>query len=80
MTSRRAFAEVAAGRERRAREAEQFGREVTAREAYLVASIYYGVAQWPIDEISERNLELNAKKLDCYCALRGPCTPQDRAG
>ena len=60
------FAEVAAGRERRAREAEQFGREVTAREAYLVASIYYGVAQWPIDEISERNLELNAKKLDCY--------------
>lgn len=60
------FAEVAAGREARAREAEKQGDEVTAREAYLVASLYYGIAQWPIDEISERNLELNAKKLECF--------------
>ena len=60
------FEDVAAGREARAREAEQDGNEVTARESYLVASIYYGVAQWPIDEINERNLALNAKKLDCY--------------
>jgi dienelactone hydrolase len=60
------FEEVAAGREARAREAQQSGNAVTARECYLVASIYYGVAQWPIDEINERNLELNAKKLDCY--------------
>lgn len=60
------FEEVAAGREARAHEAEQQGNEVTARECYLVASIYYGVAQWPIDEINERNLTLNARKLDCY--------------
>ncbi len=60
------FEEVAAGREARAREAERNSNEVTARESYLVASIYYGVAQWPIDEINERNLELNAKKLDCF--------------
>jgi pimeloyl-ACP methyl ester carboxylesterase len=60
------FEEVAAGREARAREAERDGHEVTARESFLVASIYYGVAQWPIDEINERNLALNAKKLDCY--------------
>jgi dienelactone hydrolase len=60
------FAEVAAGREARARDAEKQGDEVTAREAYLVASIYYGIAQWPIDEISERNLELNAKKIECF--------------
>jgi pimeloyl-ACP methyl ester carboxylesterase len=60
------FEEVAAGREARACEAEADGNEVTARESYLVASIYYGVAQWPIDEINERNLALNAKKLDCY--------------
>lgn len=60
------FAEVAAGREARAREAEKLGNEVTARESYLVAAIYYGVAQWPIDELSDRNLELNAKKLECY--------------
>ena len=60
------FEDVAAGREARAREAEQNGNEVTARESFLVASIYYGVAQWPIDEINERNLALNARKLDCY--------------
>jgi dienelactone hydrolase len=60
------FESVAAGREARAREAEEVGNEVTARESYLVASIYYGVAQWPIDEINERNLMLNAKKIDCY--------------
>jgi hypothetical protein len=39
---------------------------VTARESYLVASTYYSVSQWPIHEINERNLALNAKKLDCY--------------
>ena len=61
-----AFEEVAAGREARAREAEKEGNDVTARESYLVASIYYGVSQWPIDEINERNLALNARKLDCY--------------
>lgn len=61
-----AFAEVAARREARAREAEALGNEITARESYLVAAIYYGVAQWPIDEISERNQELNSKKLECY--------------
>ena len=60
------FENVAAGREARAREAEREGNDVTARESYLVASIYYGVAQWPIDEINERNLALNARKLDCY--------------
>ena len=60
------FAEVAARREARAHEAEKLGNEVTARESYLVASLYYGVAQWPIDEVSERNLELNVKKLECY--------------
>ena len=60
------FEEVAAAREARAHEAEQQGNEVTARECYLVASIYYGVAQWPIDEINERNLTLNARKLDCF--------------
>jgi pimeloyl-ACP methyl ester carboxylesterase len=68
------FEEVAAGRQARAQEAEASGNEVTARESYLVASIYYGVAQWPIDEVNERNLALNARKLDCYAryAARAP--------
>ncbi len=60
------FAEIAAGREARAIEAEKAGDEITARESYLVAAIYYGIAQWPIDEICERNRELNAKKLACF--------------
>src|SRR5579864_7486856 len=49
------FAEIAAGREARAIEAEKAGDEVTARESYLVASIYFGIAQWPLEEISGRN-------------------------
>ena len=61
-----AFADGAARREARAREAEERGNDVTARESYLLASIYYGVAQWPIDEVSDLNRKLNAKKLDCY--------------
>jgi pimeloyl-ACP methyl ester carboxylesterase len=60
------FSEIAAGREARAIQAEKSGYEVTARESYLVASIYYGIAQWPIDDITELNLQLNAKKLECY--------------
>ena len=60
------FADIAAGREARALEAEKAGDEITAREAFLVAAIYYGIAQWPLDEISPRNRELNAKKLACY--------------
>ncbi len=53
-------------RARRAREAEERGDAVTARESYLVAAIYYGVAQWPIDEDSDLNRVLNADKLACY--------------
>ena len=53
-------------RDRRAREAEERGDLTTARECYLVAAIYYGVAQWPIDEDNDLNTELNAKKLACY--------------
>lgn len=60
------FEDVAVGREQRAREAEEAGNEITARESYLVAAIYYGVAQWPIDEINDRNLSLNRRKIDCF--------------
>lgn len=60
------FEEIAAGREARGHAAAQNGHDVTARESFLIASIYYGVAQWPIDEINARNLALNARKLDCY--------------
>jgi dipeptidyl aminopeptidase/acylaminoacyl peptidase len=58
-----------AGAERRdfrAKEAEARGDLVTARESYLIASIYYGISQWPIDEVSDLNVELNRRKIACY--------------
>jgi alpha-beta hydrolase superfamily lysophospholipase len=61
-----AFTDGAARREMRAREAEARGDRVTARESYLVAALYYGMAQWPIDEASEQNRELDAKKVECF--------------
>lgn len=53
-------------REVRARDAEARGDVVTARECYLIAALYYGVAQWPIDEDNALNTHLNARKVDCY--------------
>lgn len=53
-------------RERRAREAEERGDLTTARESYLIAALYCGVAQWPIDEDNDLNRALNAKKIECY--------------
>ena len=61
-----AFADGAARREARAREAAGRGEEITARESFLIAAIYYGVAQWPIDSASERNRELEAHKVACF--------------
>lgn len=53
-------------REARARDAERQKNRVAARESYLIAAIYYGIAQWPIDEDSDLNKELNARKIACY--------------
>lgn len=60
------FADGAARREARAREALARGGVVTARESFLVAAIYYGIAQWPIDKVSDKNRELDAKKVACF--------------
>jgi dienelactone hydrolase len=61
-----AFAEGAARREARAAQAVRNGDLVTARESFLIAALYYGVAQWPIDEVSSLNQDLDAKKVHCY--------------
>jgi pimeloyl-ACP methyl ester carboxylesterase len=60
------FSAGAERREARAAESEARGDLVTARESYLIASIYYGIAQWPIDEASDLNRDLNRKKISCY--------------
>lgn len=61
-----AFVDGAVRREARAGEAEARGDLVTARECYLVAALYYGMAQWPISEASQINRELDAKKVASF--------------
>lgn len=61
-----AFTAGAGGREKRADEARARGDLVTARESYLVSALYYGMAQWPIDEVSDLNRELDARKLAAF--------------
>jgi pimeloyl-ACP methyl ester carboxylesterase len=66
-----AFVDGASRREARAREAQARGDKVTARESFLVAALYYGMGQWPIDEVSDRNCELDAKKVENFTSYAG---------
>jgi Esterase FrsA-like len=58
-----AFADGGARRETKASEAQERGDLITARESYLVSALYFGMAQWPIDQASDLNRELDAKKV-----------------
>ncbi|VCU71085.1 2,6-dihydropseudooxynicotine hydrolase [Pigmentiphaga humi] len=60
------FIDGAERREVRARQALARRDLVTARESFLVASLYFGLAQWPIDSVSPLNIELGRRKVDCY--------------
>jgi len=62
----REFGRAAARREGLARQFEEEGRTVAARESFFIASLLYGSAQWPIFENSKENIALNNKKVDCY--------------
>ncbi len=62
----REFARAAGRRERMARQFEEEGRTVAARESYFIASLLYGSAQWPVFENTRENLALNDKKVACY--------------
>ena len=46
----REFVRVAAKREAMAKKAEDMGHNITARDNYFAAAIFYGFAQWPIHE------------------------------
>jgi dienelactone hydrolase len=63
-----AFEAAARRREARAHAAEESRQLVTARDNYFIASIFWGAAQWPIDEANEQNLAYNKKKRDCYAS------------
>ena len=62
----REFARVAVRREALARQFEEEGNTVSARESYFIASLLYGSAQWPIFAHTRENERLSDKKIECY--------------
>ena len=61
-----AFEATARRREAKAREAEERGWRVTARDNYFMAAVHWGAAQWPFHDNDERNIALNQSKRECY--------------
>lgn len=61
-----AFSAAAQRRELRAREAEQAGRTVAAREHYFIAALLWASAEWPIWETTRQLIDLDDRKNACY--------------
>src|SRR4029079_4530015 len=61
-----AFEAVARRREAKAKAAEEAGSEVTARDNYFMAAVYWGAAQWPYDQNDELNVACHLKKRENY--------------
>jgi dienelactone hydrolase len=61
-----AFEAVARRREAKAKAAEESGSQVTARDNYYMAAVYWGAAQWPYDENDETNVGYHLKKRENY--------------
>ncbi len=61
-----AFAATAKRREARAKDAEEKGWTVTARESYFMAAVHWGAAQWPHHDNDDENIRLNERKRECY--------------
>ncbi len=67
-----AFETLARKREAAAREAEQAGDKVAARDNYFIAANYWASAMWTIDEVNPKLTGLNDNKrqnFDKYIAL-----------
>ena len=61
-----AFAAAARRREAKAKEAEEQGWTVTARDNYFMAAVHWGAAQWPYHDNDDENIALNERKRACY--------------
>ena len=61
-----AFEAVARRREAKAKAAEEIGHEITARDNYFMAAVYWGAAQWPYDQNDEQNVACHLKKRENY--------------
>lgn len=62
----REFARAAERREARAKQYEEEGRTVAARESYLIASLLWSLARWPILELNDWLEELEVNMNRCY--------------
>ena len=62
----REFARAAVRREKMARQSEEHGHIIAAREDYFFAAILYMYALWPIFEKTRELLALNERKNACY--------------
>src|SRR6186713_2865408 len=61
-----AFEAVARRREAKAKAAEEAGSQITARDNYFMAAVYWGAAQWPYDQNDEPNVACHLKKRENY--------------
>ena len=73
-----AFEAVARRREAKAKAAEEAGSQVTARDNYFMAAVYWGAAQWPYDQNDEPNVACHLKKRENYTKYAGDGRPQGR--
>lgn len=62
----REFANAARRREDRAAAYEEEGRLVAARESYLIASLLWACARWPIFEVSDALVMYEERMNHCY--------------
>ncbi len=62
----REFARIGLHREKMARQSEDRGNTIAAREEYFSAAIFYMYAMWPIFEKTRELLALNDRKNACY--------------
>ena len=70
LSMRREYLRAAIRREQFAREAEREGHRVTARRQYHLASLYYGFAQYTIQEDGNaEKAELHSRLRECYAKV-----------
>jgi dienelactone hydrolase len=61
-----AFEALARRRETMAKDAEQSGEKMVARDNYYISAVYWATAMWPIDELNDKIKMYNDKKRELY--------------
>jgi dienelactone hydrolase len=66
-----AFEALARRRETQAKEAEQEGESLEARDNYFIAAQYWASAMWPIEEVNDKLKRYNDKKRETFGKYMG---------